>query len=530
MLCIKCIERIPMISNLDFKKGTISLYCQCDNENEIYNIRDYLTKLNNLKEEKKDINIKNQICFTHKENEIELFCLDCYKELCRECDLKIHQKENHQLFKLNNFYDMIVLNLKYLKDIEGLKFFETFNIEYITDIINFVELAYSSFNFQKNKPKINFTALKNICYLELRLSEYDIKNTSSDVEQKNKKEKIDKIPKKNKCKFGIKINSIRKYLNIKHINLKTKNISPSFLNVLLIPDSNYCILISSECKLLMISIDNNNNTNEIDIIIEFELDLDKKLYSSFYKMILLSEGIFALLYNSGSFDLFFIQKDQESKKLKLIRKKYINHENSTNIINQILLAKEENHIIVLIKDKINFYKYDENEIIYFVKQIDRNNITLMKFLTFHNSILSLFNTHEIIIKDELVKNHYIINIKEKQVNIIYEIKSFNYLAITHFDSDIDIFDLDLMILKNKLKGHKKIVNDLKELIPIENSNYNPKLLSCSDDSTIRIWDLVYFYCENIINLENYSFLFYINIMSKNEIIALDNENILHIIE
>jgi WD40 repeat protein len=280
----------------------------------------------------------------------------------------------------------------------------------------------------------------------------------------------------------------------------------------------------------MINIDNNNNTKEIDIIIEFELDLDKKLYSSFYKMTLLNEGIFALLYNSGSFDLFFIQKDQESKKLKLIRKKYINHENSTNIINQILLAKEENHIIVLIKDKINFYKYDENEIIYFVKQIDRNNITLMKFLTFHNSILSLFNTYEIIIKDELVKNNYIINIKEKQVNIIYEIKSFNYLAITHFDSDIDIFDLDLMILKNKLKGHKKIVNDLKELIPIENSNYNPKLLSCSDDSTIRIWDLVYFYCENIINLENYSFLFYINIMSKNEIIALDNENILHIIE
>ena len=91
----------------------------------------------------------------------------------------------------------------------------------------------------------------------------------------------------------------------------------------------------------MISFDNNNNTNEIDIIIEFELDLDKKLYSSFYKMTLLNEGIFALLYNSGSFDLFFIQKDQESKKLKLIRKKYINHENSTNIINQIFPTKKK---------------------------------------------------------------------------------------------------------------------------------------------------------------------------------------------
>ena len=111
-----------------------------------------------------------------------------------------------------------------------------------------------------------------------------------------------------------------------------------------------------------------------------------------------------------------------------------------------------------------------------------------------------------------------------------EIKSFNYLAITHFDSDIDIFDLNLMIIKNKLAGHKKIVNDIKELIPLQDSNYNTKLVSCSDDRTIRIWDLIKFYCEYIICFEKYSVLFELNILPNKEIMALDNENIIHIID
>ena len=154
----------------------------------------------------------------------------------------------------------------------------------------------------------------------------------------------------------------------------------------------------------------------------------------------------------------------------------------------------------------------------------------MLFLNFHNSVLTLFNTQEIIIKDQTLNNNFIIDIKENQINIILEIKSFNYLAITHFDSIIDIFDLDLMIMKTKLKGHNKIVNDIKELIPLENSNYNSKLISCSDDKTIRIWDLVNFHCESIIYLEKYSFLFALNILPNKEIMILDNENNIHFID
>ena len=156
MLCLKCNERIPIISNLDFKIGTISLYCQCDKENEIYNIREYITKLNKIKESKKDFNIKNQVCFIHKENDIEFFCFDCSKELCFECDLHKHQKENHQLNKLETFYDIVNSNLNYFKNIQDLQFFETFNIGYINDIIKFVELADISFNEQKEKIKKNF--------------------------------------------------------------------------------------------------------------------------------------------------------------------------------------------------------------------------------------------------------------------------------------------------------------------------------------------------------------------------------------
>ena len=151
-------------------------------------------------------------------------------------------------------------------------------------------------------------------------------------------------------------------------------------------------------------------------------------------------------------------------------------------------------------------------------------------MNFHNSVLTLFNTQEIIIKDQEMNNNFIIDIKEKQINIILELKSLNYLAITHFDSVIDIFDLNLMVIKNKLVGHNKIVNDIKELIPLENSNYITKLISCSDDKTIRIWDLVKFHCESIINLEKRSFLFVINILPEKEIMTLDNENVVHFID
>jgi hypothetical protein len=321
---------------------------------------------------------------------------------------------------------------------------------------------------------------------------------------------------------------MRQYLNIQSLNFKDKNISLSFLNTILIPNTHYCVLISAECKLLILSIQKNITASKLEEKKEIEYNLDSKLYSSFYKLVSLTDNIFALLYNSGSFDLFFIQKIQE--KLKLIHKKYINQENSTNIINQIQLRKEENHIIVLIKEKIKFYKYDESDQIKLIKQIDRTNITLMLFLNFHNSVLTLFNTQEIIIKDQEMNNNFIIDIKEKQINIILELKSLNYLAITHFDSVIDIFDLNLMVIKNKLVGHNKIVNDIKELIPLENSNYITKLISCSDDKTIRIWDLVKFHCESIINLEKRSFLFVINILPEKEIMTLDNENVVHFID
>lgn len=84
MICIKCKEKVPIISNLDFENGTILLYCQCDSDNTTYLIRDYLKDLNKLKEDDEfdENEVKVQTCFTHKNNNIELFCIDCSKELC----------------------------------------------------------------------------------------------------------------------------------------------------------------------------------------------------------------------------------------------------------------------------------------------------------------------------------------------------------------------------------------------------------------------------------------------------------------
>ena len=158
MICIKCKEKIPLISNLDFEKGTILLYCQCDNENKEYNINDYIKELNEIKNNENN-NIKNQKCFIHKNNDIELFCIDCSKELCYDCNLKNHQKDNHQLCKLNTFFDMIEKNIKYNNIINELFYFSKINQKLIHEIIKIIEYIYQSFYEQKNKNEINFTPL-----------------------------------------------------------------------------------------------------------------------------------------------------------------------------------------------------------------------------------------------------------------------------------------------------------------------------------------------------------------------------------
>ena len=421
---------------------------------------------------------------------------------------------------------MIEKNIKYNNIINELFYFSKINQKLIHEIIKIIEYIYQSFYEQKNKNEINFTPLKNVCYIELRLFEYDNNNKNIKIDTNNKDEKSEKnIPKFN---FDQKIINIRHYYTIKKIELKSakKINSISFFNILLIPNSYYCILISPENKIKIINVKNN------EIMVEYALN--PKIISSIYNLCLLNEEIFAIIYISGSFDLFFIKKIKENKKdekINIIIKKYIFPEKTTNIINQIKLAKEKNKLIVLMNNKIKFFGYnfnDNNQNIFFINEIDRNDLTLFIDLKYNNSILSLFNNNEIVIKDQVIDKNYIIKIKN--ISFIYEIETMKYLAITHFDDIIDIFDLNLMIMKAKLLGHKKIINDIKELIPLNNSNYKSKLISCSDDNTIRIWDLIRFDCDLIINLENQGLLYKINILPNKEIMALTNDNSIYIIE
>ena len=531
MICVKCKEKIPIISNLNFEEGTILLYCQCDNENEEYLIKDYLKKINDIKE---DNIIKTQVCFVHKNNCIELFCIDCSKELCYECDIKSHQKENHQICKLDDFFIMIKKNIKYYKNIKDLFYCPSISQKYINDIIKFIENTYILFYEQEKQQNFNFTVLKNICYIELRLFEYNNNKNGGN----NKTEELDKKGKKivkenqNKVNYDKKIYNMRLYYNIKKVELKSlkKRYITSFFNILLIPNSYYCILISPENKLLVVNI--NNKEIEIEKKIKAKYELDPKINSSLYNFCLLNEEIFALIYISGSFDLFFIQKngeDGKDEKISLIRKKYIYREKSTNIISQITLT-EDNKLLVIMNDKIKIFEFNNNdENISLLKEIDRNRLTLFMYLNFHNCVLNLYNNKEIIIMDNLNHKNYKIN-DRKNINLIYEIKTMNYLAFSHFNEYIYIFDLNLMVMKTKLAGHKKIINDIKELIPLKNSTYKSKLISCSDDNTIRIWNLIKFNCDLIISLENQGILCKLNILPNKEIMTIANDNSIYIIE
>ena len=366
----------------------------------------------------------------------------------------------------------------------------------------------------------------------MRLYEYDNNKNFLELNNNINPGKENKKPNK-KASLNEKRNNMRLYSEIEKMELKSqkKNNSLSFFNILLIPNSYLCILISSDNKILLINI--NSKEKEFQKKIETYYEINPKIFSSIYNLSLLNQEIFALIYTSGSFDLFFIKKNndinEKNDKINLIKKKYICSDNSTNIIKQIKLSNEKNKIITLINDKIKIFEYKENdENIIFISEVERNNLTLIIDLCYHDSILSVFNNCEIIIKDFYENKNYII--KGKNINFISEIKTMNFLVINYFDNNINIFDMNIMAMKTKLTGHKNIINDIKELMPLNNSSYKTKIISCSDDNTVRIWDLNRFICELVIEFENRGILCQIEILPKKEIMALTNENIIYIIE
>lgn len=102
--CTKCND-IPLLylSNREYK---VNIHCEQCNFNEYLDISDY-TKLT------ENLSIKNGKCEEHKNDLISMFCLECKKHLCINCNKNEHN--NHQIVDLTNKIQLKELTKQYHK-------------------------------------------------------------------------------------------------------------------------------------------------------------------------------------------------------------------------------------------------------------------------------------------------------------------------------------------------------------------------------------------------------------------------------
>ena len=466
MFCLSCKERIPLISNIEINDNNniyISFYCQCNNDNVIYDLNDCINK---FKDE--DRNIINYKCLLHKEEDIEFFCIDCIKEFCYKCDKFTHIKLNHKIHNLNSFFKLVETNLKFknnYKEIINKKIKDNHSKE---NFIKFCDLVYNTFN----KYKDNYSSYKNVGYIELII--YDLYDLPFNIN--NEREINDEKEKKNK------IINRRKYLKIIDIDINNQKIFEQqnivILFILLFDYQQNFIIYSKD---LIYYVKENNK--QIDIINKIpNPDSNEKFIKLKY---LNHNNYFTSIFEKGKFTIFKI----ENNKIKQCFK-FIPEDEILTAISFIYINKNQN-LICGFFNKIHIFSVNDN--FNKINEILNENHSILFEINYNNSKLYLSPIGELTFEDGKTNKKYLFGTEEAISNIL-EIQSINSLGIVFFNNIIDIYDLELKSYRNKLKGHSSCILDLKEI------KKEKRLISCSEDSYIKIWDLIHFSCSLNIKL------------------------------
>ena len=484
MFCPSCKERIPIISNITINNDNIMLifFCQCKEENMTYNLNDYMKE--RKKENKKIIKYK---CILHKDEDIELFCFDCIKELCYKCDKSEHISLNHKVKTLNYFSKITqskTKNNSYFQNIEKIKLNKILKNYFV----QFSDLVFSTLHQYPD----NFSSIKNIWYLELVMNDlygFSLFEKDNEIKEENNFEKIKHT----------------KYLNVTQINIKKEIIienNSEILFILLFDFQNHFIIY---CKDFIYYIKENNKHLEI---------IDKLSNENtdyiFLKLKYLNKNYFCSLFQKGIFIIYKIENDKINKCFKFIPQKKI----LTSI--SFIYIKEKENLICGYYDTIFTFSIKNN--FNQIKEIINESHSIIYELKYNNSKLFLSPKGDLTIQDGISNKKYSFY-SEKEILILLEIKSINSLAIAFLSNYIEIYDFELKSFKKKFKHSNKIL-DMKEV------KKEKRLISCSEDLNINIWDLTTFSCT--LKIQLVIFPFNISIGKKNKIIvsSFDTDNIL----
>lgn len=546
ILCPNCFSSIPyfdiFIENLTIK---IKIHCKCKNQN--------IMLLNEYSNELKNISLDKINCINHNNQNAIFFCINCEKWLCEKCynehnenicvknqtndnslisTCKIHIKNEDCFYckQCKNFLCKecsIGHNVKYIKEHEIIKWndyltnqkvgqkitnFSIYKSE--TDVLNKkqIEMFLEKLKNKKGENNDDYIKLNQLYQSNIEINEqllilvnllFDtIKNNH--IKIKNKKFIINII---NNIKFNFSQIKIDENYNDTSIN-EIK----SFLK------TNFMIMkLKSTCNNLT-KIQNSN---------------------SVYFLYLLPNNKFAAIYNDSSIKIYNGNKNE-------IEFNLIGH---TNKITSVILLKDKetlvsvsNDLNIILWNIINgtqiksifisstprfvYQSYNENNqliILSFGNVIDIWNIDssnkissiILKEYDWFESFYQLKNNQNYLLGKKggfLIYNNNFEFIKEIK---IYQQIPFYFLELNNNNIVVSMRENHIFIYDRDYNFKRRIIAHLKDITGIIEYDNNI-LISCSSDSTFKLWNL---------NNSELNQIFEVNIYPINSIIKLQNGNL-----
>ena len=546
ILCPNCYSSIPyfyiFIENLTTK---IKINCKCKNQN-IMLLQEYSNHL-------KSISLNKINCINHINQKAIFFCINCEKWLCDKCynehnenicnknqtndnslisHCKTHINNNNIFYckQCKNYLCKecsICHNVKYIKEHEIIKWTDYLNNKKVVEKKTNLSI-YKSETYNLNKIKIEM-------FLE-QLKSNKGENNEDYINLKYLYQTNIEINEQLLILVNLLFDTIQQY----QIQIKNKKFIINIINNI---KFNF-----SEIKIDNIFNDTSINTMKLFLKTNFIIRKLKYTCNNIKKvkdsnsvnfLYLLPNNKFAAIYNDSSIKIYNGNSNE-------IEFNLIGH---TNIITNVILLNDKETLVSISNDlniilwniingkqiksifisstpRFVFQNYNENNqliILSFGNVIDiwdinsSNKISslILKEYDWFESCYQLKNNQNYLLGKKggfLIYNNNFEFIKEikiyQQIPIYFLELSNNNILVSMRENHIFIYDRDYTF-KRRFIAH---LNDITGIIEYENNI----LISCSSDTTFKLWNL---------NNSELNQSFEVNIYPINSIIKLENGNI-----
>ena len=562
LICPNCAQRIPnfeiFLENSIIK---IKIYCQClekQKMKQIFNLKDFLQKLKNTQKKIK------KCTFSKDNNNAMNFCLNCEKWLCEKCNIEHNRNNCFECSKKQTNDNCSILTCqKHPSRKNGLYYFckicKTFlcqqccfehdsinkkqhNIIRWIDYLDDIKLENKKNKFQKSEKIFNEENLNKIKILK------DILNEKKNDEKKKIESLINNNQENNKNIFELIEILFKNIMDIKQI--KNKKMIINIVNNTQFKMQNLQINENESIENKKQKLIKFYNTNYLNIHQTSQLNYLTSFKNSNEQMnclVSLPENKFCFINSDSTIKIYNGENNIQTlsghtnKIISVImlrdEKRLISISNDSTIkIWEISTGKDLKTIVTYnipmiileIKGKENLIAELNLGNIIDIYDINTGEKQLNKVIEQFNWFESFYQLNN---KDYLLGKFESVFIYNENLELKKEKKicgqtPINYLEISNGDIFIGsreglifVFD-NLYNFKCKLLGHQETISGIID--------YNEKyIMTCSYDTSIKIWEKNNYECENTFEGNSYQIISMIKITNGNIVtISLNPENII----